>query len=230
MERNPAMEEYIKELYQLERDLSRRVRTTEIAEAVDRTQASVTHMIQKLDDRGLVDHEEYRGVTLTDPGERVALELVRKHRLLETFLAERLGVPWPDVHEEADHLEHHVSDEFADRLADFLGNPQMDPHGDPIPTSDLQFPAEPTETVLADCTPGERCAVDQVPHHSPTDREYLFENNIDPGTTLVVDEIAPVGLVTVTNLDTGCAVSIPDRVARQLKIRPLSAESRGDLD
>jgi len=222
MERNPAVEEYIKEVYQLEQAVSRRVRTAEIAEAVDRTQASVTHMIQKLDEGGFVDYEEYQGVTLTEPGERVALELVRKHRLLETFLAERLGVPWPDVHEEADRLKHHISDEFADRLADLLGNPRKDPHGEPIPDSGLTFSTEPSKIRLIDCEVGDVRVIDQVPHHQPKIREYLFENNIDPETTIEIDEISPVGLVTFRHQETGYSVSIPDSVARQIKVRPPS--------
>jgi len=139
MERTPVIEEYIKRVYQLEQKYSRRVRTTEIAEAVDRTQASVTHMIQKLDDEGFVHYEEYKGVTVTEAGKEIALELTRKHRLLETFLTEQLGVAWPDVHEEADRLEHYISNEFTNRLADLLGNPRKDPHGEPIPNSDLTF-------------------------------------------------------------------------------------------
>lgn len=222
MERSPVIEEYIKRVYQLEQEHSRRVRTTEIAEAVDRTQASVTHMIQKLDDGGFVDYKEYKGATVTEAGEEIALELIRKHRLLETFLTKQLGVAWPDVHEEADRLEHHISDRFADRLADLLGNPRKDPHGEPIPDSNLTFSAEASEVELTDCEVGDVRVVDQVPHHQPEVREYLFEHDIEPGTTIEIDEITPVGLVTFTNQKTDCSVSIPDRVARQIKIRPPS--------
>ena len=220
MERSPVVEEYIKRVYQLEKEYSRRVRTTEIAEAVDRTQASVTHMIQKLDDGGFVDYKEYKGATVTETGDEIALELIRKHRLLETFLTEQLGVAWPDVHEEADRLEHHISDEFTDRLADLLGNPRKDPHGEPIPNSDLTFSTEASEIGLIDCEVGDVRVIDQVPHQQPEIREYLFENGIDPGTTIEIDENPPVGLVTFTNQETDCSVSIPDRVARQIKVRP----------
>lgn len=219
MGRNPVMEEYIKRVYLLEERYSRRVRTTEIAEAVDRTQASVTHMVQKLDAQGFADYEEYNGVILTEAGEAIALELIRKHRLLETFLAEQLGVAWPDVHEEADRLEHHISDEFTDRLADLLGNPRNDPHGEPIPTSALTFPAEIPENDLTDCEVGDARVVDQIPYRQPAVREYLFENEIDPGTTIEIDEISPVGLVTITNKKTGFSISIPDRVARRINVR-----------
>lgn len=221
MDRTPVMEEYIKQVYQLEQGYSRRVRTTELAEAVDRTQASVTHMIQKLDEKGFVDYEEYKGVTVTELGETIALKAVRKHRLLETFLAEQLGIPWPDVHEEADRLEHHISNEFADRLAELLGNPRTDPHGDVIPDAELRLPDETSGTGLTDRDPGEPLVVDQVPHQQSTVCEYLFENDINPETTIEIDEIAPVGIVTITNHETDHTVSIPNRIARQIKVRSL---------
>lgn len=219
MTTNPVMEEYVKRIYQLEQEHSRRVRTTELADAVDRTQASVTHMIQKLDGEGFVEHEQYKGVSVTERGERLALTLIRRHRLLETFLAEQLDVPWAEVHEDADRLEHHISDDFADRLADLLGNPRTDPHGDPIPDSELAFPDDPSETVLTNCTPGDLLVVDQVPHHQSDVRDYLFENDIDPGSTIEIQEITPVGLVTITNHETDCTVSVPERVARQIRVR-----------
>ncbi len=226
MDENPVAEEYVKRVYQLEQEYSRRVRTTEIADAVDRTQATVSSMIQKLDEEGFLEYRQYKGVTVTEAGEEIALRLVRKHRLLETFLTEQLGVAWPDVHEEADRLEHHVSDEFTDRLADLLGNPRKDPHGEPIPDSDLTFSTEASEIGLIDCEVGDVRVIDQVPHHQPEIREYLFENDIDPGTTIEIDEISPVGLVTFTNQETDCSVSIPDRVARQIKVRPPSLTER----
>lgn len=219
MDLDPVTGEYVKTVYQLEAELSRQIRTTEIAEAIDRTRASVSHMIQKLDDRGLVDYTQYKGVTVTESGEAVALNLVRKHRLVETFLTETLDVSWADVHEEADRLEHHISDEFADRLAAFLGYPQTDPHGDPIPDADLCIPAGPSKTELIDCNTADTLVIEQVPHRQADVREYLFQNDIGPGSTIVVDEIAPVGLVTVTVETTDQNVSIPDHIARQIKVR-----------
>lgn len=218
MERNPVMEEYIKRVYQLEQEHARRVRTSEIAEAVERTRASVTHMIQKLDDGGFVDYTEYKGVTVTQAGADVALELIRKHRLLETFLTERLGVAWPNVHEEADRLEHHISDSVTDRLADLLGNPRTDPHGEPIPDADLALPTETSDVRVLDCDVGDLRVVDQVPHRQPAIREYLFENAIEPGTTIEIDEISPVGVVTLTNHETDCGISIPNHVARRITV------------
>lgn len=220
MDQPRTVEEYTKEIYQLEQDHGRRVQTAELAEAVDRSQASVTHMLQQLDEAGLVDYQEYHGATVTDDGTDLALSLMRKHRLLETFLTEQLELPWPEVHEEADRLEHYISDIFTDRLAARLGNPDKDPHGDPIPDEELTLAAEASGTDLVDCAVGEVCVIDQVPHHHTDIREYLFANNIDPGTTIEVTAVADVGLVTVTNRDTDEQVSVPDRVARQITVRP----------
>ena len=218
MELSPVTEEYLKTVYQLERDLSRRVRTTEIAETTGRTQPSVSHMVQKLDDEGLVDYTKYNGVRVTESGTAAALSVLRKHRLVETFIAEQLGAPWPEVHEEADRLEHHISGEFTDRLAAFLGNPQTDPHGDPIPDADLQLPDEQSRMELTDCRPGETLAVETVPDHDPDVQQYLFENNIDPGSTIVVDTVSPVGLLTVSIDTTGRSVAIPDHIARRITV------------
>ncbi len=219
MDLEPVTGTYVKTVYQLETELSRRVRTTEIADAIDRTGASVSHMIQKLDDRGLVDYTEYKGVTLTDGGETAALTLVRKHRLVETFLTEQLGYPWADVHGEAGRLEHHISDEFADRLDAFLGYPRTDPHGDSIPDSELSLPTGPSKTGLDDCETAETLVIEKVPHRQADVREYLFENDIGPGSTIVVDGVAPVGLITVTVETTEETVTIPDHIARQIKVR-----------
>lgn len=230
MEYSPTMEEYAKHVYQLEQEHSRRVRTVELAEAVDRTEASATHMIQQLDDEGLVAYREYRGVSATERGERLALRLVRNHRLIETFLVEQLSMPWSEVHEEADRLEHHISEEFADRLAELLGNPRTDPHGDPIPDAELTMPDDHPGTELTDCDPGDTLVVEQVPHHQSAAREYLFEHSIDPGSEIELVATEPVGLVRIRHHETDRIVSIPDRVARQITVRPLSAPDEGAMD
>jgi DtxR family transcriptional regulator, Mn-dependent transcriptional regulator len=128
-----ALEDYAKAIYVLEQR-SGRVSTTALAERLRVTPASVSGMIRTLVDRGLVKHEPYRGITLTKKGVRVALEVIRHHRLLELYLNESLGVPWDRVHAEAEVLEHALSEELEARIAAQLGNPTHDPHGDPIPT------------------------------------------------------------------------------------------------
>ena len=218
MEISPEAENYLKTVYYLETEFSRQVRMMEIADAIDRTRASVTRMMQILDERNLVEYTKYKGVELTNDGEQIALKLVRKHRLIETFLTEHLGIPWADVHEEADRLEHYLSDRFADHLAEYLGDPEINPHGDPIPDSELSFPFDPSHTPLVECEVDETLVVEQVPHRQSGVRKYLFENEIDPGATLTVDEIAPVGLINVIVEESDTPVSIPMHVARQVGV------------
>ena len=137
-----AIEDYAKAIYSLARHGDGTVATNALAERLGVTPASVSAMVKKLDERGLVRHVRYKGVALTPEGERVALEVMRHHRLLETYLAEHLGVPWDRVHEEAEALEHVLSEYLEARIAAKLGNPTHDPHGDPIPTADLEIHEE----------------------------------------------------------------------------------------
>jgi len=130
-----VMEDYLKTIYSLQQDSDDPIATSAIAEYLDVTSPTVTSMIEKLEDRGLVEREKYKGVELTDEGETVALEVLRHHRLLEAYLTEHLDYSWSEVHEEADALEHHISEEFERRVAEVLGDPEVDPHGDPIPSA-----------------------------------------------------------------------------------------------
>ena len=135
-----AIEDYAKAIYALQRRSDGApVATNDLAERLRVTPASVSAMLKRLDERGLVRHVRYNGVALTPDGERVALEVMRHHRLLETYLAEHLGVPWDRVHEEAEALEHVLSEDLEARIAAKLGEPTHDPHGDPIPSVDLQI-------------------------------------------------------------------------------------------
>ena len=128
-----AIQDYLKQIYKLQ-DESERVTVTALARAQGVAPASASAMVKKLAALELLHHAPYRGVALTPAGERVALEVIRHHRLLELYLAESLGYSWDRVHDEAEKLEHHISEEFEDRIAASLGNPTRDPHGDPIPT------------------------------------------------------------------------------------------------
>src|SRR3954454_17949229 len=134
-----AIEDYAKPVYSPARQGDGTVATNALAERLGVTPASVSAMVKKLDERGLVRHVRYKGVALTADGERVALEVMRHHRLLETYLAEHLGVPWDRVHEEAEALEHVLSDYLEARIAAKLGHPTHDPHGDPIPNEELEI-------------------------------------------------------------------------------------------
>src|SRR3954449_6500588 len=139
-----AIEDYAKAIYALCRQGDGTAGTNALAERLGVTPASVSAMVKKLDERGLVRHVRYKGVALTPDGERVALEIMRHHRLLETYLAERLGVPWDRVHQEAEALEHVLSEYLEGRIASVLGNPTHDPHGDPIPSASLELVEDET--------------------------------------------------------------------------------------
>jgi DtxR family Mn-dependent transcriptional regulator len=175
-------------------------------------------MLQNLEERGLVDREEYRGVTLTGEGEVVALEILRHHRLLESFLTERLDYDWADVHDEADRLEHHVSEELTERIAETLDNPGVDPHGDPIPDADLELPEADETTRLSDASVGDRVVVRRIRHQGDEELRYLSDAGIEPGIELEVREIAPFGLVTVVTPE--CEQGLPDEIARLIEIAP----------
>src|SRR3989441_1758050 len=139
-----AVEDYAKAIYALSHDGRDAVTTTALAERLGVTPASASAMVKRLDEMGLARHAPYHGVELTDRGLQLALEIIRHHRLLELYLAESLGVPWDRVHDEAEVLEHVLSEELEELIAVKLGDPERDPHGDPIPTRDGLMPDEPT--------------------------------------------------------------------------------------
>ena len=175
-----AIEDYLKTIYDLTVTHGR-ASTKQIAETLNVKPASVTGMVQKLasTDPPLVDYRKHRGVALTAEGETAALEVLRHHRLLEHFLYQILGFPWENVHAEADRLEHVISEEFEERLAQFLGDPTHDPHGDPIPTRDLEMPAFAT-LCLADLQAGQHAIVKRVRDTDPDLLRYLAEIGLVP--------------------------------------------------
>ncbi|PSP99763.1 DtxR family transcriptional regulator [Halobacteriales archaeon QS_4_70_19] len=213
-----VMEDYIKAIYAIRSDGQERVSTSALADYLDVTAPTVSSMLKKLEERGLVDREEYKGVTLTEEGELVALEILRHHRLLEAFLTERLDYDWADVHDEADRLEHHVSDELTDRIAEALGNPGVDPHGDPIPDADLSLP-EPGDTIrLATVAEGEPVVVRRIRHQGDEELRYLADAGIRPGVELEVVDVAPFGMVTAEI--PGGEQSLPEEIARLIEVVP----------
>ena len=187
-----AIENYAKAIYALEARSSEPVTTNAIADRLGVTPASASAMVKKLSERGLVAHERYRGVALTDAGRRVALEVVRHHRLLETYLAEHLGVPWDRVHEEAEALEHVLSEDLESRIAAKLGNPTHDPHGDPIPAADLTIDEGDTRSV-ASLEVGDRGRFVRVSDSDPDMLRYLDRRGLRLGDELEVLERQPFG-------------------------------------
>ncbi len=191
-----TVEDYLKTIYLLRQGQPNDtpVATSEIAERLGLTSATVTSMIQKLaqPELELLQYTPYQGVRLTPQGEKIALRVVRRHRLLELYLAERLGLGWDQVHEEAERLEHHISATLEERIADALGNPVVDPHGHPIPTADGEV-INQMGTRLAALPPGEEAVILSVNDDDPELLRHMAARGMFPGVRLVVLEREPFG-------------------------------------
>jgi DtxR family Mn-dependent transcriptional regulator len=181
----PAVANYLKAIYRLEQSglPAETKRMGMILGGIK--SSSVTAMIKRLADLGLLDYRPYQGVSLTPAGRRISLTLLRRHRLLELFLVKELGYPWEEVHEEADRLEHHASPAFVERVAAKLGYPEFDPHGDPIPDADGCLPARETMS-LAECPPGREMLVFRVLDQSPEQLAFYRERGLMPGSSVTV--------------------------------------------
>jgi DtxR family Mn-dependent transcriptional regulator len=191
-----SVEDYLKAIYQLSPE-GRPASTSEIAHLLALSPPSVTGMVKRLSEHGLLEHVPYRGVQLTDEGRRAALRMVRRHRLIEAYLVEFLGYSWDTVHEEAERLEHAVSDTMVERMATALGNPVVDPHGDPIPAADGSI-HEPACTALSDVPIGETVEIHRVHESQPERLRYIASLGLRPGVRLRVLDRQPFDdLVTI---------------------------------
>lgn len=192
-----SVENYLKSIYHLQQQGPDLVGTKAIAERLLISLASVTRMVKSMAERGLVSYQPYRGVRLTDAGEREALRTIRNHRLVELFLIETLGFTWDEVHPEAEALEHAISDRLADRLDAFLGYPKADPHGDPIPRSDGSI-HRPSYAALSQLESGCYAVVRRVLDQRPDVLRYLAEHRVTPGARIRIVRREPFeGPVTV---------------------------------
>jgi DtxR family Mn-dependent transcriptional regulator len=214
-----AVEDYLKAVYSLTHRDDGTASTSELASRMGLTPGSVSTMIKRLDEVGLVKHVPYRGVRLTPQGEQVALAVIRRHRLLELFLAESLDIPWEDVDRYADALEHSASDELIEIIADKLGDPASDPHGDPIPTRNLQIDDQAT-TSLADLDTGQHATLVRVSDTDAAMLRYLTEQGITIG-----DEVQ---LIARHPFDGPCEIRIDDdthtlglTLARAIRVRAM---------
>jgi DtxR family Mn-dependent transcriptional regulator len=187
-----AIEDYAKAIYALELRAGDAVTTNALAERLRVTPGSASGMVKRLAELGLVEHEPYRGVQLTEDGRRVALEVIRHHRLLELYLVQSLGVPWDRVHEEAEVLEHVLSEELEELIAAKLGNPTRDPHGDPIPTRELTIEEEPTQS-LQSLQAGATGRFTRVSDSDPEMLRFLADRGISPGDSFEVIDKQPFG-------------------------------------
>ena len=182
-----TMEDYLKTIFELG---ERSVKTQTLADQLGVSSASVTGMIKKLSELKLVHYERYYGVSLSKAGRLIALETLRHHRLIETYLAEALGYSWHEVHDEAEKLEHHISEDFEDRIAELLGHPSYDPHGDPIPQRDGSLPAS-LGRPLTEQNEHERFVITRVKEQKGEILKYLAENQLTPGAEITLLHKAP---------------------------------------
>jgi len=175
--------------------------TKEISERLGVAPASVTNMLGRLKDKGFVNYERYYGASLTEEGCVQALRLVRRHRLIESFLLKQLGYSWGEVHEEAERLEHAVSDRFTERLAEFLDHPARDPHGAPIPGADGTMEQD-NSVRLDEAAAGQRVRISRVNHGEVSVLNYLGEHRLVPGRILTVNEIRALdGVISIEDED-----------------------------
>ena len=184
-----SIEDYIKAIYALEAEHARAT-TKEIAERLEVKMASVTGMMKHLAAEGYVKHTPYRGVQLTLRGKQVALGMIRRHRLIELFLCQTLGLPWDAVHADAERLEHVVSDQLVERMYDYLGRPEFDPHGSPIPAKDGTI-APPRGMRLDKMDVGSLGEIVEVSDRDPSFLRYLTDLGLGIGTKFEIQERAP---------------------------------------
>ena len=214
---NEGAENYAKALYELQGRDASPVGTSAVAERLGVTPASASGMLKRLADEGVVEYEPYHGARLTSDGERIALEMIRHHRLLELFLAEVLGMPWDRVHAEAEVLEHHISDELEELIAAKLGEPALDPHGDPIPDRDLAI-SDDDSVALTELDAGERAVFTLVSDSDASMLRYLSEHAIQPGADLEVHSREPFGGPVVIEAG-GRTHPLGPELARSMRVR-----------
>jgi DtxR family Mn-dependent transcriptional regulator len=222
---SPVMEDYLKAIYELSHDApGAPVPAAALVERMGAPPPTVTDTVKRLASLGLVIHAPYKGVTLTPAGEKAALEVIRHHRLLEQYLAEALGLPWDQVHAEADRLEHVLSEALEARIAAALGHPTMDPHGDPIPAADLTV-AEGSRARLSDLPAGASATVVRVADQAPAKLRYLATLGLVPGAVIEMVDKAPFAGPLVL-LVGGAHQTIAHDLAETIFIEPVGGDGR----
>ncbi|RNE48171.1 metal-dependent transcriptional regulator [Corynebacterium alimapuense] len=189
-------QDYLKEIWNINEHSGAPAPLGELAARVGQKTTTASEAIRRLAAKGLVIQEPYKGAILTAAGQRLAMDMVRRHRLLETFLVQTLGYTWDEVHEDAESLEHSVSDRLMSRIDAHLGHPERDPHGDPIPDAAGQIP-QVDWVSLAAISPGQTVTVEQANDHDPQLLRYLAEHGMIPGSQLTVLESPAAGMLKV---------------------------------
>ncbi len=208
-----AVEDYLKAIFELGGET---VKTRDLADLLQVSPASVTGMLRRLSTLHLIEYEPYQGATLTPAGRKMALETIRHHRLLETYLAEALGYEWHEVHDEAETLEHHISEDFEERIAELLGHPTHDPHGDPIPDRDGVIPAD-LGLPLTAWNEGDVLRITRITDQRGEVLRFLDEHGIVPGNVVKILAKAPFsGPITLEQ--GGEPVAISTDLAEQIQV------------
>jgi DtxR family Mn-dependent transcriptional regulator len=215
-----AVEDYLKAIYKLQQHGGEAVATGAIARALDISPASATNMAKRLAEMRLVHYESYQGVTLTEAGAKIALEVIRHHRLLELYLKEVMDYSWEQLHEEAERLEHHISEAFESKLDELLGYPTHDPHGHPIPTREGTVD-EMASHVLADVEPGQRATISHLNDDDPALLHHLEERGLLPGADLTVVDREPFDGPMTVRID-GQEQLVGQVVARSVFVQPVA--------
>ncbi len=216
-----AEENYLKAIFKISEKESKAASTNAIAAEMQTTAASVTDMLKRLAEKSLIDYEKYRGVQLTPEGNKVATALIRKHRLWEVFLVDKLGFAWDEVHELAEQLEHVQGNDLVSRLDDFLGHPKFDPHGDPIPNADGQWTFR-QQALLSTLQTGDRGIVTGVEDHSPAFLQYLDQIGLSLGATLELLERFPYDQSMRVLTQDGQAITLSDKVGQNLYVKTVN--------
>src|SRR6056297_2119909 len=190
MSRSQSIEDYLKAIYKLQTLKEGGVSTSELAKEMGVANASVTNTVKRLSKLGMVDYQSYYGTTLTKSGEKIALEMIRHHRLLELYLKEMLGYSWDEVHDEAEKLEHYISEQFEDKISELLNDPKFDPHGDPIPTKEGLMP-ELGREALSGLHENQPYKVRRVKNQTPELLRYLDDYGLIPGAEVIIKKKEP---------------------------------------
>lgn len=215
---SPAEENYLKAIFKISEKGAKAATTNAIAAEMQTTAASVTDMLKRLAEKALLDYEKYHGVTLTPTGNRVATALIRKHRLWEVFLVEKLGFAWDEVHDVAEQLEHVEGEGLVDRLDAFLGHPKFDPHGDPIPDAEGRWMLR-QQVRLSTLKPGERGIVTGVDDHSSAFLQYLDQQGLTLGASLELLERFPYDHSARIRTQDGREIALSEKVGQNLYVK-----------
>jgi len=218
MKQSQAEENYLKAIFKLMKIQPKGVLTKSIGELLEIKSPTVSDMLKKLGDKKYIKYTKYKGVTLTKSGEKIALKVIRKHRLWETFLVERFKFKWDEVHHIAEQLEHIDSPELVKRLDEYLDFPRFDPHGDPIPNEEGVF-LQKHEKTLSQIKEGKQAVMVGVKDHSSEFLQYLDSNNLRLGSTLIVNKITTYDSSFEVKIDENKVISLSDQITKNIIVK-----------